>query len=234
MLRGLLQQLQEFLFKLGVYNLRLLLIGPPGGGKGTQAKYLVDHFFIPQISTGDMLRENINNSTSLGNEARGFMKSGNLVPDSLILNMMEKRLSEKDCENGYILDGFPRTIPQAEGLNHLLNVMNKKIDHVIVMKVSDKLIITRLSNRRSCKSCGHVYNLIFDPPDNAGKCNECNDDLYLREDDNHLTIQERLMVFHQQTEPVIEYYSNQNITRIIHSKGSIDEIRTRILRTISP
>ena len=214
--------------------MRLLLIGPPGGGKGTQAKYLVENFSIPQISTGDMLRENVQDGTPLGKEAQKFMTDGQLVPDAVILEMIEKRLDERDCSKGYILDGFPRTIPQAEGLNHLLNVMNKKIDHVIVMKVSDKLIITRLSNRRSCKSCGHVYNLIFNPPDNAGKCNECNDDLYLREDDNHLTIQERLMVFHQQTEPVIEYYSNQNITRIIHSKGSIDEIRTRILRTISP
>ena len=212
--------------------MRLLLIGPPGGGKGTQAKYLVEKFSIPQISTGDMLRENVHNKTSLGKEAENFMTEGKLVPDSIILNMMEKRLNGKDCTNGYILDGFPRTIPQAEGLNHLLNNINKNLDHVIVMTVPDNLIITRLSNRRSCKGCGQVYNLIFEPPANAGKCNKCNEELYLREDDNPTTIQERLTIFHKQTEPVIKYYSQQGITKIIDSKGSIDAIRTEILKNI--
>ena len=134
------------------------MIGPPGGGKGTQAKYLVKYFSIPQISTGDMLRENVQNETSLGEKAQKFMIDGKLVPDSVILDMMKKRLDEEDCGNGYILDGFPRTIPQAEGLNDLLNEMNKILDHVVVMDVPDNLIITRLSNRRSCKGCGHVNN----------------------------------------------------------------------------
>ena len=215
-------------------QLRLLLIGPPGGGKGTQAKYLVKYFSIPQISTGDMLRENVQNETSLGEKAQKFMIDGKLVPDSVILDMMKKRLDEEDCGNGYILDGFPRTIPQAEGLNDLLNEMNKILDHVVVMDVPDNLIITRLSNRRSCKGCGQVYNLIFEPPANAGKCNECSEELYLRDDDNPATIQERLTVFHQQTEPVIKYYSNQGITKVIDSKGSIDAIRTEILNNITP
>ena len=214
-------------------QLRLLLIGPPGGGKGTQAKYLVEHFSIPQISTGDMLRENVHNRTQLGKEAQKFMTDGKLVPDSVILDMMEKRLDERDCRNGYILDGFPRTISQAEGLDALLDGMNKKLDYVVVMDVPDNLIITRLSNRRSCKGCGQVYNLIFDPPANAGKCNDCNEELYLREDDNPATIQERLTVFHQQTKPVIKYYSNQDIAEVIDSKGSIDIIRTEILKYIT-
>lgn len=213
--------------------MRLLLIGPPGGGKGTQAKYLVEKFSIPQISTGDMLRENVQDGTPLGKEAQKLMTDGQLVPDSVILDMMAKRLDERDCSNGYILDGFPRTIPQAEGLDNLLNGMNQKLDYVVVMDVPDNLIITRLSNRRSCKECGHVYNLIFDPPANAGKCNECNEELYLREDDNPATIQERLTVFHQQTEPVIKYYSNLGITKVIDSKGSIDAIRTEILNNIT-
>ena len=214
--------------------MRLLLIGPPGSGKGTQAKYLVENFSIPQISTGDILRENVHNRTPLGKEAEKFMTDGKLVPDSIIIDMMEKRLDKKDCSNGYILDGFPRTIPQAEGLDNLLDGMNRILDYVIVMVVPDNLIITRLSNRRSCKGCGQVYNLIFEPPANAGKCNQCNEELYLREDDNPATIQERLIVFHQQTEPVIKYYSNQGIAKCIDSKGSIDAIRTEILNNITP
>ena len=213
--------------------MRLLLIGPPGGGKGTQAKFLIDHFAIPQISTGDMLRGNINNNTSMGKEAQKFMNSGQLVPDSIILDMMQKRLTEQDCKNGYILDGFPRTIPQAEGLDYLLKGVNQQLDHVIVMNVPDNLIITRLSNRRSCKGCGQVYNLIFEPPENAGKCNNCNEELYLREDDNPATIQQRLTVYHQQTKPVIKYYSDQRLTKVIDSKGTIDEIRSDILKNIT-
>ena len=213
--------------------MRLLLIGPPGGGKGTQAKYLIDNFLIPQISTGDMLRENVRNKTSLGKEAQTFMKSGELVPDSVILDMMKKRLAEQDCRNGYILDGFPRTIPQAEGLDFLLDNLNQKLDQVVVMDVPDNLIITRLSNRRSCKECGQVYNLIFEPPKNAGKCNNCNNELYLREDDNPVTIQQRLNVYHEQTEPVIKYYSDQGLTKVIDSKGTIDEIRFEIFQSIT-
>ena len=213
--------------------MRLLLIGPPGGGKGTQAKFLIDRFAIPQISTGDMLRGNLNNNTSMGKKAQKFMNSGQLVPDSIILDMMQKRLTEQDCKNGYILDGFPRTIPQAEGLDYLLKGVNQQLDHVIVMDVPDNLIITRLSNRRSCKGCGQVYNLIFEPPENAGKCNNCNEELYLREDDNPATIQQRLTVYHQQTKPVIKYYSDQRLTKVIDSKGAIDEIRSNILKNIT-
>lgn len=213
--------------------MRLLLIGPPGGGKGTQAKYLIDHFDIPQISTGDMLRANIHNNTNLGKDAQRFMNSGQLVPDSIILDMMKKRLTDKDCDNGFILDGFPRTIPQAEGLDYLLKSMKVRLDHVIVMDVPDNLIITRLSNRRSCKECGQVYNLIFEPPAIAGKCNNCGEDLFLRPDDNPVIIQQRLTVYHQQTKPVIKYYSDQGLTDVIDSKGTIDEIRSNILLNIT-
>ena len=213
--------------------MRLLLIGPPGGGKGTQAKYLIDHFDIPQISTGDMLRANIHNNTNLGKDAQKFMNSGQLVPDSIILDMMKERLTDQDCDNGFILDGFPRTIPQAEGLDCLLKSMKEQLDHVIVMDVPDNLIITRLSNRRSCKECGQVYNLIFEPPAIAGKCNNCGEDLFLRPDDNPAIIQQRLTVYHQQTKPVIKYYSDQGLTDVIDSKGTIDEIRSNILLNIT-
>ena len=214
--------------------MKLLLIGPPGVGKGTQAKYLVDQFSIPQISTGDMLRENVRNNTTLGNEAETYMQSGKLVPDKVILNMMRYRLTEKDCSFGYILDGFPRTIPQAEGLDYLLKGMKQQLDYVLVMNVPDNLIITRLSNRRSCKGCGQVYNLIFKPPSIAGKCNICSEELYLREDDNPATIQQRLSVYHQQTIPVIKYYTDQGLTNVIDSKGTIDAIRANILQNITP
>ena len=169
----------------------------------------------------------------MGKEAQKFMNSGQLVPDSIILDMMQKRLTEQDCKNGYILDGFPRTIPQAEGLDYLLKGLNQQLNHVIVMDVPDNLIITRLSNRRSCNGCGQVYNLIFEPPENAGKCNNCSKELYLREDDNPATIQQRLTVYRQQTKPVIKYYSDQRLTKIIDSKGTIDEIRSDILKNIT-
>jgi len=212
--------------------LKLLLIGPPGVGKGTQAKYLVDQFSIPQISTGDMLRENVRNNTTLGNEAETYMQSGKLVPDKVILNMMRYRLTEKDCSFGYILDGFPRTIPQAEGLDHLLNKLDQQLDCVVVMDIADSLIINRLSNRRSCKECNQVFNLLYDPPEYAGKCNKCNGDLFLREDDIPDTIQQRLNIYHLQTKPVIEYYSQRKITEVIDAQGSIDEIKTNIINRI--
>tara|TARA_B100000959_G_scaffold216134_1_gene227665 strand:- start:313 stop:954 length:642 start_codon:yes stop_codon:yes gene_type:complete len=209
------------------------LIGPPGVGKGTQAKFLVDHFTIPQISTGDMLRKNVRNKTSLGIKAQAYMQAGQLVPDIVMLNMMQDRLAEDDGANGYILDGFPRTIPQAEGLDELLNNLGQQLGCVVVMKISDSLIINRLSNRRSCKECNQVFNLLYDPPQKAGKCNECNGDLFLREDDIPDTIQQRLNIYHKQTEPVIEYYTQRGITEIIDAKGSIEDIKTNIIDRIS-
>ena len=213
--------------------MRLLLIGPPGVGKGTQAKYLVNHYVIPQISTGDILRANVQNNTELGTQAQSYMKSGELVPDTIILNMMKDRLNEKDCMQGYILDGFPRTIPQANGLDLLLTRLKQKLDSVVVMDIDDSVIINRLSNRRSCRKCSQVYNLLFDPPQNAGKCNECNGDLFLREDDISDTIQQRLNVYHEQTKPVIQYYAKRGITIMIDASGTIDEIRSNIIREIN-
>ena len=213
--------------------MRLLLIGPPGVGKGTQAKFLVNHFTIPQISTGDMLRDNIRIKSILGNEAQVFMQEGKLVPDTLILNMVQNRLEKDDCFQGYILDGFPRTIPQAEGLDVLLNNLDQKLDCVVVMKIVDSLIITRLSNRRSCKECNHVFNLLYDQPKNSGKCNECNGDLFIRDDDIPDTIQKRLNIYYQQTEPVINYYTKQGLTEFINAKGSINNIMTQIITKVS-
>jgi len=213
--------------------MRLLIIGPPGGGKGTQSKFLIEYFKIPQISTGDILRDNIKNQTPLGEEAKKFMNKGELVPDSLIMNMIKKRLNTDDCNNGYILDGFPRTIPQAEGLDKLLKDMKQKLNHVIVMDVPDNLIIERLSNRRSCKSCGQLYNLLFEPPSDISKCDKCNGELYQRTDDNPQTIQQRLSVYHDQTKPVINHYEAQKITKLINSTGTIEGIKKDIINNIT-
>ena len=213
--------------------MKLLLIGPPGVGKGTQAKFLIEKFNIPQISTGDMLRENVRDKTKLGNEAKVYMDSGKLVPDEIILNMIKNRLNERDCENGYVLDGFPRTIPQAQGLDLLLLNLKQKIDHVIIMKIDDSLIIERLSNRRSCKNCNKIYNLIYNPPLIKNTCNDCHGNLYLRDDDKPNTIQKRLNVYHEQTEPLIDYYSKQNINKEINAQGSIEEIKNTMLNSIT-
>ena len=213
--------------------MKLLLIGPPGVGKGTQANFIIKKYNIPQISTGDMLRENIRNETSLGHEAKTYMDSGKLGPDEVILNMINDRLNKNDCKNGYILDGFPRTIPQAEGLNSLLNKLKQNLDSIIVMKINDSLIIKRLSNRRSCKDCNKVYNLIFDPPTISNKCNDCSGNLYMRDDDNPETIQNRLDVYHKQTEPVIDFYHNKKMIKEINADGSIMEIKNNILNSLS-
>ena len=213
--------------------MKLLLIGPPGVGKGTQANFIIEKYNIPQISTGDMLRENIRNQTSLGCEAKTYMDSGRLVPDEVILNMINDRLKKNDCNNGYILDGFPRTIPQAEGLESLLDKLKQKLDFIIVMKIHDSLIIKRLSNRRSCKDCNKVYNLIFDPPTISNKCDDCSGILYMRDDDNPETIQNRLDVYHEQTEPVIDFYHNKKMTNEINADGSIMEIKNNILNSLS-
>jgi len=213
--------------------MRLLLIGPPGVGKGTQAKFLVARFSIPQISTGDMLRENVQNKTILGNEAETYMREGKLVPDTVILQMIEKRLDKNDCSTGYILDGFPRTEPQAIGLDKLLNSLNQKLDCVIVMNIDDSMIINRLSNRRSCKNCNQIFNLLYDPPKKAGICDKCNKELFLREDDIPSTIKKRLAIYYEQTEPVIQYYTKHEITKKIEAKGSINEIKDDIIKIIS-
>jgi len=208
--------------------MKMILIGPPGVGKGTQAKFLVEKYNIPQISTGDMLRANVREKTELGLKAQEFMNSGQLVPDEVILGMMKTRFNEADCKNGYILDGFPRTIPQAEGLDSLLIEMNHTLDVVLVLDVSHSIIIERLSSRRSCKDCGNVYNLLFDPPTNEGRCNSCSGELYLRDDDRPDTIKQRFEVYTNQTQPLIDFYSSKKLVKSVKGAGSIDEIKEEI------
>ena len=207
--------------------MRILLLGPPGGGKGTQSKFLMEQFDIPQISTGDMLRSHVTNNTKLGIKAKEFMDKGELVTDSLILDMMELRFKDSDCNNGFILDGFPRTIKQAEGLDVLFSKINQKLEHVIVIDVDDDEIVKRMSGRRMHPESGRVYHIKYNPPKNEGKDDITNEDLIIREDDKEETVRNRLQVYHKQTKPLINYY-NKNVFKVKGS-DSIQTVKNNIL-----
>jgi len=207
--------------------MRILLLGPPGGGKGTQSKFLMEQFDIPQISTGDMLRSHVTNNTNLGIKAKEFMDKGELVTDSLILDMMELRFKDSDCNNGFILDGFPRTIKQAEGLDVLFSKINQKLEHVIVIDVDDDEIVKRMSGRRMHPESGRVYHIKYNPPKNEGKDDITNEDLIIREDDKEETVRNRLQVYHKQTKPLINYY-NKNVFKVKGS-DSIQTVKNNIL-----
>ena len=209
-----------------------MLLGPPGGGKGTQAKYIEQKWNIPQISTGDMLRENVKLSTPLGIEAKSYMEKGELVPDQVILNMMESRLQKDDCKLGYILDGFPRTIPQAEALTKLLNAINQELNIAILLKLDDEIIVKRMSGRRVHPDSGRVYHIIYNPPKTADKDDVSGEDLIIRPDDQEDTVRNRLKVYKNQTSPLIEYYNKSNILHSIDADGSIEEINNRIKQAI--
>ena len=211
--------------------MRILLLGPPGGGKGTQSKFLMEKFNIPQISTGDMLRAHVSNNTELGKQAKEFMYKGELVTDSLILDMMAIRFKDTDCKNGYILDGFPRTIAQAEGLDKLLIKINQKLDYVIVINVNDDEIVERMGGRRMHPSSGRVYHIKYNPPKNEGKDDVTNEDLIIRDDDKENTVRNRLTVYHTQTKPLIEYYHKNVIS--IDGSQKIEDVKNNILKNIT-
>ncbi|MAX10575.1 MAG: adenylate kinase [Candidatus Marinimicrobia bacterium] len=212
--------------------MRIMLLGPPGGGKGTQAKFIQESLKIPQISTGDMLRENVKNKTSLGNKAKDYMNRGNLVPDDVILNMMKDRLQKKDCENGYILDGFPRTIPQAEGLSSLLSDINQDLDMVILLNLNDDIIVKRMGGRRVHPDSGRVYHIEYNPPKVNNKDDITGEDLIVRSDDQEETVRKRLEVYHEQTAPLIDFYTELSILKEIDADGSIHSIKARIKEKI--
>ena len=211
--------------------MKILLLGPPGGGKGTQSKFLMEKFSIPQISTGDMLREHVKKETNLGKKAKEFMSKGELVTDSLILEMMQFRLGKNDCNNGFILDGFPRTIAQAEGLNQLLTQINQSLDYVVVINVQDDAIVERMGGRRMHPDSGRVYHIKYNPPKVEGKDDITNEDLIIRDDDKEDTVRNRLSVYHQQTKPLIEYYRNYVVE--IDGSDSIETVKNNILNRIS-
>ena len=210
--------------------MKILLIGPPGGGKGTQAKLLVDKYSIPQISTGDMLRDHVSNNSKLGIKAKNYMENGELVPDKLILSMMKDRLLKNDCSNGYILDGFPRTIPQAQGLDKILIDLKQQLDYVLIIEVPDKIIIERMSGRRIHLKSGRVYHIKYNPPKNRNLDDITNELLSIRKDDKESTVKERLKIYHRTTSTLIKYYGNQGIVTKINGNKSIQEVNNNIIK----
>ncbi len=210
----------------------LILLGPPGAGKGTQAQKIVDRYRIPQISTGDILRAAVKDGTPLGKKAKGFMDQGQLVPDEVVIGIIEGRLKAPDCQGGFILDGFPRTIVQAESLQSTLTKMRKSIDHVISIEVDSEELVRRLTGRRTCKSCGAMYHVLFHPPKKDGVCDRCGAALYQREDDKEETIRKRLIEYERQTAPLIEFYRAKSCLRPVQGVGGQDEIFERIVRLL--
>ncbi|GAK60177.1 adenylate kinase [Candidatus Vecturithrix granuli] len=204
--------------------MRLILLGPPGAGKGTQAQKLSQNYQIPQISTGDILRQAVKDGTDTGKKAKAYMDRGDLVPDDVILGIINDRIRAEDCQNGYIFDGFPRTVAQAEGLDVLLQQLNTLLDAVVYIDVPDDEVVARLSGRRTCKDCGALYHICYNPPATAGVCDACGGELFQRDDDNETTIRQRLSVYHDQTSPLIHYYAQRNLVKTIAGAGAPEEI----------
>ena len=200
--------------------MKIIMLGAPGAGKGTQAKMIADKYNVPHISTGDIFRASIKNGTELGKEAKTYMDKGLLVPDELTVKILLDRVAQDDCKNGYVLDGFPRTIPQAEVLDKALTELGDKIDFAIDVDVPDANIIRRMSGRRACLACGATYHIEHVPPKAEGICDRCGEALVLRDDDKEETVKNRLNVYHEQTQPLIEYYTAKNILKTVD--GTVD------------
>ncbi|MBQ8412414.1 MAG: adenylate kinase [Lachnospiraceae bacterium] len=200
--------------------MKIIMLGAPGAGKGTQAKMLAAKYDIPHISTGDIFRANIKNGTELGAKAKEYMDKGLLVPDELVVDLIMDRFKADDCKNGYILDGFPRTIPQAEALDKALTAVGESIDYAINVEVPDENIVNRMSGRRACVGCGATYHIKYSPTKVEGKCDTCNGDLIIRDDDKPETVLNRLNVYHEQTQPLIDYYSGKGVMREVD--GTVD------------
>ena len=209
----------------------IILLGPPGSGKGTQAKMIAEKYKVKHISTGDILRENVRNGTPLGVEAKKFMDSGKLVPDSLLIDIIKDRLAKPDVKAGWMLDGYPRTTPQAEALDKILPGLGQKIDVVLNVDVPDAELIKRVTGRRMCK-CGTTYHVLFNPPKVAGKCDACGADLYQRQDDTEATVKERLTAYHAQTQPLIDFYNKRGIVANINGTGDIKAIFGNIAKAL--
>ena len=210
----------------------LILLGPPGAGKGTQAKLLIERYGMPQISTGDILRAAVREMTPAGVSAKGYMEQGALVPDDLVIEIIKDRLEMPDSANGFILDGFPRTVAQANALSQMLQNNGKLIDHVISLTVDNGQLLKRVIGRLTCRSCGRGYHLDFDPPLTPGVCTVCSAELYQRDDDKEETMRTRLQTYESQTAPLIEYYSTLCLLRPVNGLGSIQEINSSLVRLL--
>lgn len=212
--------------------MNIILLGPPGAGKGTQAKRLVEKLHIPQISTGDMLREALKEGTPLGLEAKKYMDSGGLVPDSVVIGLVKERLQKPDAKAGFMLDGFPRTVAQAQELDRIIGEMDRQIDHVISVEVPGSELLGRLTGRRTCRACGAMYHVMFKPPVKEGVCESCGGELYQRSDDNEATVKSRLQTYEAQTKPLVDYYEKQGKLRRVDGMGTMDEVLQRVEKVL--
>lgn len=203
--------------------MKIIMLGAPGAGKGTYAKQITQKYGIPAISTGDIFRENIKNGTELGKKAKSYMDAGNLVPDELVCDLVVDRLKQDDCKKGYILDGFPRTIPQAEALTEALKKQDDSIDFALEINMADEAIIERMAGRRVCKNCGATYHVVNIPPKKEGVCDECGGEIILRDDDAPETVKKRLEVYHEQTAPLIEYYDKIGLLNVIDGSKGLEQ-----------
>lgn len=204
--------------------MKIIMLGAPGAGKGTQAKQIADKYGIPHISTGDIFRANLKAGTELGNKAKEYMDKGLLVPDELTCDLVMDRIGQEDCKNGFVLDGFPRTIPQAEALDAALEKINEKMDYAIDVDVPDENIVKRMSGRRACLNCGATYHIVSIPTKVEGICDRCGSQVVLREDDKPETVQKRLEVYHEQTQPLIEYYKKQGILKTVDGVQPMEDV----------
>lgn len=204
--------------------MNLILLGPPGAGKGTQAERISDIYDIPPISTGDIFRENLKEGTELGLKAKEYMDRGELVPDQVVIDIVKDALSKPGNENGFILDGFPRTVAQADALKEMLQQMEKPLDHVLNIQVPDQVVIERLTARRNCRSCGTIYHLLFNPPQKEGICDQCGGELYRRDDDSEETVMARLEEYRAKTQPLIDYYSREGLLRDVEGSAGMEEV----------
>ena len=212
--------------------MKIIMLGAPGAGKGTQAKQIADKYSIPHISTGDIFRANIKNGTELGMEAKKYMDQGQLVPDELTVKILLDRVAQDDCKNGYVLDGFPRTIPQAEALDAALAKLNDKIDYAINVEVPDDNIINRMGGRRACVGCGATYHVVFNAPKLEDTCDSCGEKLILRDDDKPETVKKRLDVYHEQTQPLIDYYSKKGVLAEVDGTQAMDDVFNAIVNVL--
>ena len=212
--------------------MNLILLGPPGAGKGTQAKSLSDDYEIPQISTGDMLREAIKAGTEMGQKAKSFMNAGSLVPDEVVIGIVADRIQQQDCSHGFMLDGFPRTTAQADALADMLGKQGRKIDHVVCIQANNEELVARLSGRRTCRACMAPYHIKFNPPQQEGVCDKCGGELYQRDDDQEKAIRARLVTYENQTQPLIKYYEKLSLLRPVDGVGGLNEVYSRIKKAL--